>query len=430
MGELKIAYSDKKVTPWGGMKLLKDFIDHLQILPYLNELNIPQPNSNRGYDPTILILGFWLSIITGGNRFSHTDWLRYDTTLQSIFELDKLPSSSTYNRFFYKFDIEKNSQIFPQLQQWFMDQFKVGKLTIDLDSTVITRKGNQEGSAIGYNPKKKGRKSHHPLMAFVDQTKMVANAWLRAGNTSDTNNYKAFLEETFDVVLKNKSVGLVRADSGFYSDKFLSWFEKRDLNYVIAVKFYENFKYEIGSIEDWSSITKGLDVAELYFKPNNTNNTRRYILVRKKVENYPNSGGKLLFDEPTYRYSAYVTNLTLPLDQVYNIYNTRADAENRIKELKYDFGLDNFALDKFYATEAAHRFMLVAYNIMALFKHQILQTNMQLSTLRSYCFALGSWMTNHANEKVLNISLPRKRRSWMDGLFENIKQVTKPYKYK
>ena len=267
-------------------------------------------------------------------------------------------------------------------------------------------------------------------MAFIDQTKMVANAWLRAGNTSDLNNYEAFLNETFDVCLKNKDIGLVRADSGFYSDKFLSWFEKRDLNYVIAVKFYENFKYEIGSIEDWSSITKGLDVAELYFKPNNTNNTRRYILVRKKVENYPNSGGKLLFDEPTYRYSAYVTNLTLPLDQVYNIYNTRADAENRIKELKYDFGLDNFALDKFYATEAAHRFMLVAYNIMALFKHQILQTNMQLSTLRSYCFALGSWMTNHANEKVLNISLPRKRRSWMDGLFENIKQVTKPYKYK
>ena len=71
------------------MKLLKDFIDPLQILPYLNELNIPQPNSNRGYDPTILILGFWLSIITGGVDFPHTDWLRYDTTLQSIFELDK-----------------------------------------------------------------------------------------------------------------------------------------------------------------------------------------------------------------------------------------------------------------------------------------------------------------------------------------------------
>ena len=411
------------------MKLLKDFIDHLQILPYLNELNIPQPQSNAGYDPTVLILGFWLSIFTGGNRFSHTDWLRYDETLQSIFEIEKLPSSSTYNRFFYKFDIEKNSEVFPQLQQWFMDQFKVGKITVDLDSTVVTRYGNQEGAKKGYNPKKMGRNSHHPLMAFIDQTKMVANAWLRAGNTRDLNNYEAFLNETFDVCLKNKDIGLVRADSGFYSDKFLSWFERRNLNYIIAVKFYENFKYENGAIDDWSSITKGLDVAELYFKPEISEHKRRYILVRKKIENYPNSGGKLLFDEPTYRYSAYVTNLTLPLDQVYNIYNTRADAENRIKELKYDFGLENFALDKFYATEAAHRFMMVAYNIMALFKHQVLQTKMQLSTLRSYCFALGSWITNHANETTLNISLPTKIRSWMDGLFETIKQTSKPYKY-
>lgn len=429
MGELKIAYSDKKVTPWGGMKLLKDFIDHLHILPYFKELNIPQPLSNRGYDPTLIILGFWLSIFTGGNRFSHTDWLRYDTTLQSIFEIEQLPSSSTYNRFFYKFDIERNSEVFPQLQQWFMKQFDVGRLTLDLDSTVITRYGEQEGAAIGYNPKKRGRASHHPLMAFIDQTKMIANTWLRAGNTSDLNNYQAFLEETIDVVLQDKEIGLVRADSGFYSDNFLSWFEKRSLSYVIAVKFYENFKYEIGNITQWSRITKGLDVAELYFKPDNSENKRRYILVRKRVEDYPKSGGRVLFDEPTYRYNAYVTNLTLPLDQVYNIYNTRADAENRIKELKYDFGLENFALDKFYATEAAHRFMIVAYNIMALFKHQVLQTKMQLSTLRSYCFALGSWLSNHANETTLNISLPAKRRAWMDSLFETIQQMQKPYKY-
>lgn len=73
--------------------------------------------------------------------------------------------------------------------------------------------------------------------------------------------------------------------------------------------------------------------------------------------------------------------------------------------------------------------MIAAYNIMALFKHQILQTKMQLSTLRSYCFALGSWITNHANETTLNISLPTKRRSWMDGLFEKINKTEKPYHY-
>lgn len=66
MGELKIAYSDKKVTPWGGMKLLKNFIDHLEILSYMKQLNIPQPNSNAGYDPNILIFSSTLCFTKGG----------------------------------------------------------------------------------------------------------------------------------------------------------------------------------------------------------------------------------------------------------------------------------------------------------------------------------------------------------------------------
>jgi hypothetical protein len=220
-----------------------------------------------------------------------------------------------------------------------------------------------------------GYNSHHPLIAFISQTRMVANAWMRPGNTADCNNYTGFLNETFDEVLQNKEIGLVRADSGFYSNGFLEWFENRDLNYIIAVKFYENIKYRIGSIEQWTNISYGLDVCNLYFKPDNAKE-RRYVIVRKKISKYPHSGGKLLFDEPTYRYSAYVTNLKLPVDQIYNIYNTRADCENRIKELKYDFGADNFCLKEFFATEASFRFIMMAYNVMALFKHQVLQSNM------------------------------------------------------
>jgi hypothetical protein len=428
MGELKIKYSDKKVTPFGGMKLLKNFMDTTNIIEDLRSVNLPYPQSNAGIDPIDIIQGFWLSIFTGASRYIHADWLRYDTVLQEIFQIKRLPSQATYSRFFHKFSWEKNEEVFALLQQKFLSQIDVGALTIDLDSSVITRYGNQEGAAKGYNPKKMGRNSHHPLMAFIDQTKMVANAWMRSGNTSDLNNYDTFLTETFDVALKNKEIGLVRADSGFYSNNFLKWFEKRDLNYVIAVKFYQNIKFEIGKIEKWVEITDGLEVCNMYFKPDN-GEKRRYIIVRKKIKEFPNSGGKLLFDEPTYRYSAYVTNLKLPVDQIYNIYNTRADCENRIKELKYDFGADNFCLKEFYATEASFRFIMMAYNIMALFKHQVLNSTMQLKTLRAYCFAIGSWIINHSNEQVLNMALPQKRRAWMDGLFENIKQSQLPYKY-
>lgn len=170
----------------------------------------------------------------------------------------------------------------------------------------------------------------------------------------------------------------------------------------------------------------------MQFKHENSK-TRRYIVIRKQIEDRPNAGGKLLFDDmPGYRYSCYVTNITLPVEQIWNIYNYRADCENRIKELKADFGLDSFCLNDFWATEASFRFIImVAYNLMALFKFVALQShkNATLKTIKLYCFAFGSWITNHSNKTILKISLPQKRRVWLYGIFETINQNAPPYSY-
>ncbi|MBK8090966.1 MAG: hypothetical protein IPK32_02920 [Verrucomicrobiaceae bacterium] len=137
-------------------------------------------------------------------------------------------------------------------------------------------------------------------------------------------------------------------------------------------------------------------------------------------------------------FSLYVTNLDLPLDQIWYIYNTRADCENRIKELKQDFGLDAFCLQeltrspphgslalraalravclaarraaRLWATEASFRFIMVAYNLMSLFRHFGLNSHNQatLAMLRSYCFAIGGWVRQHARKRVLKLSLPGK----------------------
>ena len=45
-------------------------------------------------------------------------------------------------------------------------------------------------------------------------------------------------------------------------------------------------------------------------------------------------------------------------------YKDRADSENRIKELKCDFGLDRFCMDKFWAKEATFRTIMIAYNLI------------------------------------------------------------------
>lgn len=431
MVNLPIEYSDKQVTPFGGMSLMKRFIDRTQIRDKIKSLDLPEPGSNRGYNPMQIIESFWLSIWTGASRYIHCDWLRYDKTLQSIFGFDQMPSQSTYSRFFGKFSQKRNTEVFPELQHWFFEQIGVDNITVDFDSTVITRYGGQEGSAKGYNPNKRGRNSHHPLMAFVSQTRMVANAWLRPGNTADSSGCKEFMQETFNTVLKDKKVGLIRADSGFYTDELLSYLEDEQLNYIIATRMYPNIKNTISGLDNWIELTKGIELCEMKFN-HIDGKKRRYIIVKKKVEDRPKSSGKLLFDDlPGYRFSCYVTNLDLPLDQIWNIYNSRADCENRIKELKSDFGLENFCLKDFWATEASFRFIMVAYNLMSLFRHFALNHHNKatLKTLKVYCFALGAWEVNHANRKVLKIALPAKKRPWMDGLFSQIKGLSPPFNY-
>ena len=149
MVNLPIEYSDKQVTPFGGMSLMKRFIDQTGIREYMSELDLPQPGSNRGYSSEHIIESFWLGIWTGASRYIHCDWLRYDKTLHSIFGWDQMPSQSTYSRFFGKFSQARNTEVFPKWQHWFLDQLEVDNLTIDFDSTVITRYGDQQGSARG-----------------------------------------------------------------------------------------------------------------------------------------------------------------------------------------------------------------------------------------------------------------------------------------
>ena len=196
---------------------MKRFLDQTGIREHLSSIDLPQPGSNRGYDPVQIVESFWLGLWTGANRYIHCDWLRYDKVLQDIFGWQEMPSQSTYSRFFGKFSQQRNTEVFPKIQNWFFSQIKVNLITVDFDSTVITRYGEQQGSAQGYNPNKRGRNSHHPLLAFVSQTRMIANAWLRPGNTAASSNCTAFMEETFKEALKEQSVGLVRADSGFYT---------------------------------------------------------------------------------------------------------------------------------------------------------------------------------------------------------------------
>jgi len=140
------------------------------------------------------------------------------------------------------------------------------------------------------------------------------------------------------------------------------------------------------------------------------------VIVRQKIKEQPQAAGKTLSLFPddeihrNYRYSAYFTSLELSCAEVWRLYRGRGDAENRIKELKYDFGFDSFNLKDFYATEAALTFVMLAYNLMSIFRMFVLQEKTQrtLTTLRYRVFAIGAYFTKIKGRLVLNIAIHKK----------------------
>jgi len=428
-------YTAKAVTSWGGMRMMKELIDKAGILTKLKELPIPYPRSNRGCNPLEIIESFWVCVWAGGVRFSHTAIIRFDKVLKEIFSWKKNPSVSTYTRFFNKFNRQMVDGVFAELNKWFFAQVPIQKFTLDLDSTVCTRYGEQEGSVKGYNPNKRGRNSHHPIIAFLADIRMVANAWLRPGNTSSANNVRAFFEETLNI-LSSERIGLIRADSGFFDGKFLNLVENRLLKYVVAVKMNALLKNSVLNHNSWLSIDDGIEVGEFTYRAGCWKQERRIIVIRQSVIKRPRSFGKMLFKELpeycSYKYQLYITNIDLAGAEVWRLYRQRADSENRIKELKHEFGMNGFCLHKFYATEAAFRMVLVAYNLLSLFRQGILKQQIQqtLSTIRFKCFALGGWIVKSGRKKVLKLSVAMQRRVWLDGLFSKLVDFSAPFPIK
>lgn len=433
--EWKISFSNQQVTPWSGLAFLRRMMDKMAFSEHLSKGSmLPQPGSNRGYTPITIIESFMVSVWCGANRFLHTEITRHDGALCKIFGWKRAPGHDTFKRFFKKFDLEKSGQLSDHLFGWVFDNVKLNNFTLDCDSSVLTRYGDQQGAAKGYNPKKPGRNSYHPLMAFVNDLKLVANFWLRSGNTGASNNFKAFLEDTMRK-LAGKTIGLIRLDSGFYSKEVIDYLEDIKLDYLIAVRFYIPIQKMISLQQNWLYITDGIEICDTTYQSPEWDRPRRMVVVRQKVQERPKAVGKTLsIFEGTqyhyyYRYTAYVTNLKLPAAEVWRLYRQRADSENRIKELKQDFGLESFALDEFYATEAALTVAMMAYNLMALFRLFILKSEVQhtLSTLRYKTFTIGAYFQKKGEQTILKIALAKQRRKWFEGLWNAPNNVQLPF---
>jgi DNA-directed RNA polymerase subunit N (RpoN/RPB10) len=414
---LKLRETERAVTPFGGLAVFVEYLNRIDLMGQLRQRMPVRYLSRNQIDPSTTLVCFLISVLAGARRFAHAAWLRGDKALHAVLGVDRFPTDDTICNLFRRFTMGNVQRLFEPLKQWELQRLpqRSDGYSLDLDSTVFERYGQQEGSLKGHNPRKHGRPSHHPLLAVLSEAHFVLHGWLRSGNCGTSRGVVEFLEEALALWQQRQKIRLVRADSGFFDDKLLSFLEQRCLPYIVVTRLTQWVKREAQRIEQWTAIDDDYAVGEFSLRLHNWKATRRFVVVRERIREKRNSVGRKLIDVPGYTFRIFVTSCTAaPLD-IWREYNRRADMENRIEELKNDLGADGFCLKHFFATEAAFRSILLLFNLMAEFQRAAgLSGYQQPATLRARVLTCGAILGRAGRKLVLHLS-----QSW-GGLAQRI----------
>jgi hypothetical protein len=309
--------------------------------------------------------------------------------------------------------------------------------TLNLDSSVLIRYGNQQGAKRGYNPKKRGRPSHHPLLAFIG-TGSVTNVWNRSGDTGTGQGAVSFFRQTRMVLGDGFHVTRVLCDSGFYESAFIEYLESTRFTYIISVPISHTIQREILGVRQWHTVSKGVEAGEFVFEHRDSKWTkpRRYVVVRQSISRGPKALGKQpslfkdLEDWSQYRFSVMITNDSEATPEgIWRHYRPRANDENVVKDLKEGYSFESFNVNNFWATEAVLTMIaLVFHNLIVYLNRTILNPHRpqeQLKTLRHKYFTLPGQLGTGGRSYVLRLSIQeRNMRATVISLIRRVSLIS------
>ena len=426
---ITIGFTDQRLSPHAGSAT---FWGWLRPLDWCRQLAaaLPQtlPTSNNHLLPVEKALAFMHGLLCDARKLTHVAYLRRDPVVPDLIGVRRVASQSALSRFFQEFDSAgTNLHCFRPLWHWCMNRLPSAKegYTLDLDSTrLLHEDGHQEGVAVGYT--RQGLKPClHPLLAVIAEVRLVAQLWLRSGNTACGGNVTAFFLDLWENLPSQLRLRGVRADAGFCLPELLALWEQLRLPYVVVAQLSQPIQKLIKSDLAWATTeVPGTDVAELEYQSMNWPHPRRLVLIRHRVREDAGRVGKQLLDVPGYRFQALVTSLPAaahPPLAVWRYYNGRADCENVIKELQSGFALPTLCLEKFWASEAALSLATLTYNLTVLFqRHLGWQQKVTIHSLRFWLFVTAGVLSCPQGKTTIKLAVPNRERDWWSRLWEKI----------
>lgn len=344
-----LSFEDQQLTSFSGLVIFQALFTRLQLKRRLSgcfqHLHVT-PIFGHG----VMVLLLVVHLLLGYRELRDIRYYQDDPLVRRILGLTRLPDASTLSRALASTDQASAQQLRRLCRQLVLERLArlgLNRITVDFDGSVLSTGRFAEGSAVGFNRKKKGQRSYYPLFCTLAQTGQIVDVWHRPGNVHDSNGARAFILECIEEIraVAPQAVIETRMDSAFFSDEIVRLLEAEGVEYSISVPFerFAKLKRLIEARRQWWRHSGRIAYFEKQWKPAKWTRRARFVFVRQRNKVQSKEPVQLDLFVPFawgYDFKVIVTNKRIRAGKLLAFHNGRGSQEGVFAELKTDSQLE------------------------------------------------------------------------------------------
>jgi hypothetical protein len=366
-----LRFEDSQLTSFSGLILVQELFARLALKDQLRRC-FSHLASGRVFGHATLVLVLVVHLVLGYRQLRDIRYYADDPLVKRVLGLRRLPDVSTLSRGLAEADPESVERLQGMLRQGVLKRLialDLPRVTLDFDGSVIGTSRFAEGTAVGFNRKKKGQRSYYPLFCTVAQTGQVLDVLHRSGNVHDSNGAKAFILGGIGAV-RSARPGVwveMRMDSAFFSDEIITSLDEQGVEYTVSVPFerFAELKERIEARRLWWPAGEWAYFEEKW-KPKAWAYARRFLFIRTRVKRQSKEPVQLDLFTPhdyDYEFKVILTNKRLGARKILAFHNGRGSQESIFAELKSANQLDYIPTRTWVGNQIYLLSVLLAHNL-------------------------------------------------------------------
>lgn len=374
----EVKFGDYELTSFGGLVVFQSFFEAIGFSGTLKKTCAKlNKKARRQYCHGKMLECIVIHLLIGFRNLRDSEYYKDDPLVRRTLKLTTIPSVPTISRMLSDFDEETVNGLHNLVRNMVVDRLrkqKLRRITIDFDGSIQSTTRHAEGTAVGFNKKKKGQRSYYPLYATIAQTTQILDFLHRPGNVHDSNGAIAFVTSCVLLIRESlpKAVIEMRMDSAFFSDEMVKTLKKLGVEFTISVPF-ERLTELKGMIEErkrWQVAKNGKGKKIGYFvkqwKPKSWKHRYRFLFIRTPIKKQ--TKGPLQLDlfipvDEENKYKVIITNKKGMAGNVVSYHEGRGSQEKIFGEAKSQVNMDYIPSRKRVGNEVFLLCSVLVYNL-------------------------------------------------------------------